>query len=119
MRIKLDENLDVRTADILRAAGHDVLTVRDQGMRGVGDDGLIGHCRGERRLLVTLDKHFADVLRYPPGDNAGVAVLRGPNDLIPTVRALMATLVRALEAEDPRGRLWIVEPNRLRIHESS
>ena len=34
MKFKLDENFGTRTQRIIRAAGHDVQTVRDEGLKG-------------------------------------------------------------------------------------
>lgn len=38
MRFKLDENIGRQAADLLRRAGHDVETVRGEGLGGAGDD---------------------------------------------------------------------------------
>lgn len=65
MMLKLDENLDVRLVSMLRRAGHEVATVRDQGLAGVDDQALYACCTSEARILVTLDLDFANVLRYP------------------------------------------------------
>ena len=34
MKLKLDENLSRRAADLIRAAGHDAIMVADQGLAG-------------------------------------------------------------------------------------
>ncbi|MEA3442924.1 MAG: DUF5615 family PIN-like protein [Chloroflexota bacterium] len=119
MRIKLDENLDVRLASILKQAGHDTNTVHEQGLRGTEDEGLYQDCKVERRILVSLDLDFSNIIRFPPEGTPGVVVLRGPNQLFPTMRILVDTLIDALNKELPAGRLWIVEPGRLRIHEET
>jgi len=67
--------------------------------------------------LVTLDLDFSNVLRYPPEQTPGLVVLRGPDDLFPTVKILIQTLLNALTRDAPSGQLWIVEPGRIRIHE--
>ena len=41
-------------------------------------------CIVEGLILVSLDKHFANVLRFPPEPTAGIVELRGPNDLFST-----------------------------------
>jgi len=54
MRIKLDENVDTRLAMLLRDAGHDANTVREQGLHGMEDKALYEVCKREDRLLVAL-----------------------------------------------------------------
>jgi hypothetical protein len=82
MKVKLDENLDARLAAILRLSDHDATTVRDQGLGGIDDQALYVHCGSEERILVTLDRDFANVLRYPPKASGGLVVFRGPNDFL-------------------------------------
>jgi hypothetical protein len=53
----------------------------------------------------------------PPHDIAGVAVLRSPRPITPAVlRTLLRGLVDGLQHEKIDGRLWIVEPGRVRVH---
>lgn len=73
---------------------------------------------GEGSILVTLDIHFSNVLNFDPKDTLGIVVLRGPDDLLATTRKLIETLIEGLRREKPEGRLWIVEWERIRIHES-
>ena len=75
MKCKLDENLGDLGRELLAAAGHDVSTVGMQGMSGSGDAALYEACRVEGRILITLDRDFGEVLRFPPEDTAGIAVL--------------------------------------------
>jgi predicted nuclease of predicted toxin-antitoxin system len=117
MRLKVDENVDARLAIVLRGAGHDSVTVREEGFHGTDDRDLYQLCIAENRALVTLDLDFSNILRYPPENTAGLIVLRGPDDLFLTVRILIDTLIEALTKESPLNRLWIVEPGRFRVHE--
>jgi predicted nuclease of predicted toxin-antitoxin system len=119
MRIKLDENVDARLATFLKRAGHDTNTVQEQSLRGTEDEALYEVCKVEDRILVSLDLDFSNIVRFPPERTPGLVVLRGPNQLFSTMRILVETLVDALNRESPAGRLWIVEPGRLRIHEET
>jgi predicted nuclease of predicted toxin-antitoxin system len=56
MKLKLDENLDVRLAVILRQAGHEVATVRDQGLAGIDDQALFATAR-QRRASSPSNSH--------------------------------------------------------------
>jgi predicted nuclease of predicted toxin-antitoxin system len=117
MKAKLDENLDSRLVEPLRKAGHDATSVVEQELSGIDDEPLLNLCKTEGRILVTLDLDFGNVLRYPSEDSLGLIVLRGPNQLLSTTQLLVGTLIEALSKESPTGKLWIVEPGRLRIHE--
>ncbi len=117
MKLKLDENLGGRGADRLRAAGHDVATVFDQGLTSASDNKLIEVVSAEGRGLVTLDLDFSNSIRFNPASHAGVAVLRLPRkpsraDLDEAVE----TLVGALEQMQLDGQLWTVQRGRVRIY---
>ena len=117
MKLKLDENLDEKLRERIGAAGHDVSTVRGQGLGGATDDALFAICRDEGRALVSLDLDFASVLRFPPEQSAGLVVLRVRRPLLSLVGEVVDTLVAALdEKRELHGHLWIVEPGRIRIH---
>lgn len=79
MRLKLDENIGRRGLALLKSEGHDVMTVREQGLGGTSDERLFEVCRDEERALVTLDRDFGQVMRFPPENSAGIVVLdQGP-----------------------------------------
>jgi predicted nuclease of predicted toxin-antitoxin system len=117
VRFKLDENLSRRAADLIRAGGHDADTVVGQGLRGAPDETLFQVCKHEGRALVTLDRDFGQVLRYPPAMSAGIVVLEiGPRATHAALLDRVRELVILLNTRSPEGALWIVEPGRLRIH---
>ena len=76
MRFKLDENLPAELAELFRQAGHEAVTVLDEGLGGASDPDVASTCVREHRAIVTLDTDFADIRTYPPGDYAGIVVFR-------------------------------------------
>ena len=66
--------------------------------------------------MITVDLDFAQILDYPPEDHAGLIVLRHPRPTLGGMRSLVRQVALAVEQESPVGRLWIVEPGRIRIH---
>ena len=115
MRFKVDENLPVEVADLLRAAGHDAATVSDQGIGGAQDPDLARLVRHEGRVLITLDGGFGDIRSYPPEEYAGLVVLRLPRQDKTFVLDVCQRLIGQLPKEPLTGRLWIVEANRIRV----
>ena len=118
VKLKLDENLSRRSAERFRAAGHDVHTVRDEGLSGASDIAVLAAAIDEGRALVTIDLDFANPIRFPPSDTAGIAVLRlrdrtGRDDL----DRVVDRLIIALGGSALTGRLWIVERDRVRQYE--
>ena len=119
MKFKLDENFGSRTQQLFQAYGHDVQTVRMQGLQGSSDMHLFEVCRVEQRCMVTLDLDFADVLRFPPSLTNGIVVIRVPrNPSLALLEHLVHQFLQTLAHLPIERRLWIVEPSRIRIHES-
>ncbi|WP_165225182.1 DUF5615 family PIN-like protein [Aquisphaera insulae] len=117
MKIKLDENFDIRIVPLLIAEGFDVDTVRDEGLAGSDDETVYETCRAAGRVLMTLDLDFANPLRFPPEHTEGVIVVRPPRPLLPAIRATLLSVLPQLRTQLLKGALWIVEPGRIRIHD--
>ena len=110
MKFKLDENLGSRTVALFDEFGHEVETVSQEKLNGTSDTILYTVSQSEGRCLVTHIWIFGDVIRFPPGNSHGIAVLRPPPSAsLGVLYALMRNLLTALQAEPIAGRLWVVE----------
>ncbi len=116
MKIKLDENIGRRGLDLLKAAGHDVMTVRDQNLLGTNDENLFNVCAGEDRVLITLDHDFGQILRFPSGHGPGVVILEpGPRVTPGALLARIRDFLTLAAITTPSRSLWIIEPGRVRV----
>lgn len=72
--------------------------------------------RQERRVLVSADLGFANILDHPPGSHPGIVVSRFPNETTTTdlCRALLAA-IKSVTDDEIEGALVIVEPHRIRL----
>jgi hypothetical protein len=77
-------------------------------------------CVSERRPLVTLDHDFGHVLRFPPESWSGIVIFETtPRADVDTVLARVRDLLAILQGRQLGPELWIVEPGRVRVHQSS
>ncbi|MEG4532827.1 DUF5615 family PIN-like protein [Microcoleus sp. D2_18a_D3] len=109
MKLKLDENVDLRVVTLLRLAGHDVETVPNEGLTSAPDVELINVCRQEERCLVTADRGFGNRMRFNPSEYAGIVVIRLTSRANFTEwREAIETLILGLEQAEVFGKLWII-----------
>ena len=117
MRLKVDENIGRSGIELLRQAAHDVATVREQGLAGAADEVVFQVCVVESRTLITLDRDFGQVPRFPPKQSAGIVILElgGPVSLR-LLRDRLREFLALAATRPANGELWIVEPGRVRVH---
>jgi len=76
MKLKLDENLPRDLTRALSSFGHDVHTVRDEGLQGRPDAEIWKAAQADARFFITQDMDFSDSRRFAPGTRHGLLVLR-------------------------------------------
>jgi len=68
MRLLVDENVRKEVVDFLITCGHDVLTAAS----GAKDEEIASAAKRAKRIILTHDQHFADILMYPPEEYPGI-----------------------------------------------
>jgi len=117
VRFKLDENLPKDAEALLRNVGHDVETVLDERLGGNPDAKVFNACQTENRVLITFDLDFSDIRLYPPSSHCGIWILRPHTQSVDNTLALLRGALELLQSETVEARLWIVEPEQVRIRE--
>lgn len=113
MRLVADENCDFSVVIDLRLAGYDVVSIAEK-MPGADDDAVIDFARSERRLLVTEDKDFGQLVFAAAKQNSGVVLIRYPASArSPLTAALLKFLSDS--GESLYNRFAVLEPGRVRI----
>jgi predicted nuclease of predicted toxin-antitoxin system len=89
MNIFVDENIPRETVDELRAAGHDVLDIRQTPRQGTPDPDLWHIVQDQKRLLITTDTGFTEYAGVP---HWGMLIvrLRRPNRAAIHLRVMTA-----------------------------
>ena len=117
MKLKLDENFDIRLVPLLAAEGVDVDTVLHEGLSSSSDETIYDTCKAIGRTLVTLDLDFSNPLHFPPADTEGIVVVRPLRAIMPLIRATLWSVLPQLKTSSMKGKLWIVEPGRIREYD--
>ena len=113
MNFVADESCARPVIQALREAGHDVLAIAEIA-RGATDEQVLEHALREKRVLITEDRDFGELLYARGRSSAGVILVRFPSR---ARRAKSATVIEAVSKLGSRLRdaFTVVEPGRLRI----
>jgi predicted nuclease of predicted toxin-antitoxin system len=115
LKIKVDEDLPKAVAESIRRVIPDTLTVVDEGLSGILDPGLWDTAQGEGRFLITGDKAFANIRKYPPGTHHGVLLLRPNENGILQMLKLIDDVLKLSNLEDLSGCIAVASPGRLKV----
>lgn len=115
MSVLLDHCVPRKYFRLLQSWGYAVTLLSEHVSPDAADIDVITLAQTLDAILLTVDLDFANVLTYPPGDYAGIVVMRyeaSNEDLLSaTLQQALADLYR-----DPlRGVLVIIEPTRYRM----
>jgi predicted nuclease of predicted toxin-antitoxin system len=113
MRFLADESCDFRVIRALRAAGHDITAVIET-MPGTDDAAVINVAKSERRIFLTEDRDFGQLVYAAAVETSGVVLLRFPSALRANLPALVVDIV-AKHGAALSGRFVVVEPGRIRF----
>jgi len=115
VRLVADEivNCDFSVVVDLRLAGYDVVSITEQ-MPGADDETVIDFACSERRLLITEDKDFGQLVFAAAKQNSGVILIRYPAS---ARSALTAAVLKLLSdnRENLYSRFAVLEPGRVRV----
>lgn len=116
IRYRLDADLPRSAAEALRQLGCEVVDVRDIGLGYASDDSVFRYAVTHGYILVTADKGFTSLLRFPLGTHPGLIVARFPQHT-PAHRKsrILARWIARLAEGDVAGNLLIVEPRGVRV----
>lgn len=119
IRVKIDEQLSQILKDPVREAGYEVSTVLDQGLSGKLDEELWPIVQKEGCFLITADKEFGDIRRYPPGTHVGVLLLRPDNESLPVYRDLLKSVLKKYRLETLSGKTAVATSRGIRIRKEA
>ncbi|MGB2624387.1 MAG: DUF5615 family PIN-like protein [Candidatus Acidiferrum sp.] len=120
LRFLADPCISSTIVRTLQDAAHEVLRLRDVLPVESPDTIVIAKAQEIEAILLSMNGDFADIVMYPPKDYKGIVALQMHNHA-EVLEPLMARLTEYLRSqpamEHLRGKLVVVEVNRIRIRE--
>ena len=113
MRFLADESCDFAVVYALRRAKHDVLAVAEISPRAADSD-IIKLATKQKRILLTEDKDFGQLVYAAGKKSIGVVFLRFPVSARDIIAKDMVNLV-AEQKEKLFGSFVVVQPGKIRI----
>ncbi len=114
-KIKVDEDLPMDVAKKLKERSYGTYNVVGEKMGGWKDPQLWNALQKEGMFLITADKEFGNILKYPPGTHNGVLLLRPDEDGIKPILELLDKVLASISLKDMSGMLIVATPKRIRI----
>jgi predicted nuclease of predicted toxin-antitoxin system len=114
MRFLADMGVAQRIVEGLRAQGHDVVHLRDEGLQRLPNGEIFEKAISEGRIVLTFDLDFGEIVALAGGRRTGVVLFRLHNTRTPHVidrlRRVLSDSGQALE----QGAIVVVEESRHR-----
>lgn len=120
LRFLADHCIPNSIVQTLQDANHNVLRLRDVLPAESPDAIVIAKAQDLDSILLSLNGDFADIVTYPPARFKGIIAIQMRNhpEILPKVMArLVGYLQLQPSMEHYRGKLFVVEVNRIRIRE--
>src|ERR1700736_4377606 len=113
MNFMADESCAGPVLRALREAGHDVVAIAEVA-RGATDEQVLERALNEKRVLITEDRDFGELVYARGRSSAGVILLRFHRRAFRTKPATVLEAVAKLGSR-PRDAFTVIEPGRVRI----
>ena len=110
IKILVDEDMPRPTADLLRSLNIDAFDVREIGLKGATDQEIFKYAQKKRMIIISRDKEFSSIVKYPLGTHSGIIVARLPYTF---VRSQILSIIKEFFIDVEKSKL----PNNLTILE--
>ncbi len=112
----IDEDMPRSTGMFLKEHGYDVKDIRDYGLRGAEDEEIYEFAQREEAVILTGDRGFGNILRFPLGKHFGIVVAHFPNEMLTgEINRQLLERFKGISEDDFKGNLIIIDPRKIRI----
>jgi predicted nuclease of predicted toxin-antitoxin system len=112
----IDNALSPRLAELLQAAAHDALHVRERNLQRASDETIFELAAAENRIIVSADTDFGAIMMLRAQQRPSVILFRHPSPRRPEAQAqLLLANLPSFSDELTQGAIVILHHDRVRI----
>ncbi len=115
MRFLADMGVSATTVRALRAAAHDAVHLREEGLIRLPDPDIVAKAIQEQRVVLTFDLDFGDILAVSRAEGPSVIIFRLRNQTPAAVNPRLFRVISNCAAELTSGAIIIVEDQGYRL----
>jgi len=108
MNIIANENVFEPIIESLRSEGHNVISVRESSLSGVADDRIYEKAVKDNLIILTMDKDFSRIMRFPPERCGGIIVVKLYRMTVEKTTELFRRYFKSLDEEQIKRKLVIM-----------
>jgi predicted nuclease of predicted toxin-antitoxin system len=113
LRFLTDESCDFGVVQALRAEGYDVIALTEITSRTI-DSEVIAQAYSEKRILLTEDKDFGQLVFASQADSAGVILIRYSGNARKSLQEAIIKLIRQ-QGSDIQSAFVVMQPGQVRV----
>ena len=115
MRFLADMGVSLRVVDWLRAGGHDVAHLREQGLQTLPNGDIFDKAAREQRIVLTFDLDFGDIMAATGKKTPSVIILRLDDQRPQQVNCRLKQVLAESSESLLKGAIISVDENRHRV----
>ncbi len=115
MKFLADMGISHKTVSFLKAQGHDAVHLHEQGLDRMSDADILGKALGEKRIVLTHDLDFGDLMAAGGGYLPGVIIFRLRNMKSEQVNRHLAEIINRHRDMLEQGAVITVTEGKTRV----
>ncbi len=115
MKISTNENLFEPIIEYLRKLGNEVESIREAGLSGISDDEVYERACKENFVIITMDKDFTRIFRFPSEKCGGIIVVKIYKRSVDETLMIFKKFYKNIKEGDIKGNLVIITPEGVRM----
>jgi len=118
LKIIANENVYEPIIEFLKSEGHNVINIRRTSLSGATDDEIYEKAIKDKLIILTMDKDFSRIVRFPPERCGGIIVVKLYGMIVAKTTEIFKQHFKSLDEKKITGRLAIMTREGVRLRTS-